>query len=98
MLTPKQREALLWIDKYQRRHDGVSPSYRELMMGMGFASISSVSKILGQLIDRGYIRKIFKRVRSIEILKRPGQVEYHVWDLGEHRLVPLDEHRKRKAG
>lgn len=51
----RKREATLkWITDYFIEH-GYAPSFREIMAGMGFKSLSSVQAYMNAMIDRGEI-------------------------------------------
>lgn len=68
-LTPRARELML---KLQRTVDatGTVPSFDELRRMVGISSRSGIHRMLGQLEERGYIRRIKSRARAIQILKR----------------------------
>lgn len=65
--TKKQRELLLFIDGFIREH-GYSPSYREIMAGLDYTSVATVSLHVTNLIKRGHIRKRDYSARSLEVL------------------------------
>ncbi len=69
MLTPRQRDALAFIGRYQEQHGGVSPTMSEICIGLGLSSKSGAVRLLDGLEERGALRRIPHRVRSIEILK-----------------------------
>ena len=54
--TKKQRELLLFVDRFIKEH-GYGPSYREVMAGMGYKSVSTVAVHIDGLIEKGYLRK-----------------------------------------
>ena len=54
--TKKQKELLSYVDRFIKEH-GYGPSYREVMSGMGYKSVSTVAVHIDGLIDRGYLRK-----------------------------------------
>jgi hypothetical protein len=58
MLTKKQLNVLLFVDAEIKRSGGVSPTMREIM---------------DRLQARGFIRRIPRTVRSIEVLRVPAQ-------------------------
>lgn len=66
-LTSKQREAYEWIKAYIKNEDQ-SPSYDEIMIGIGIKSKSGVARLCNGLKDRGWIDFIPNRSRSIIIL------------------------------
>lgn len=69
MLTPKQRDLLLYLQRYIDRAR-CAPSYEEMQTDQGLASKSGILRILIALEERGFIRRIPHRQRAIEILKR----------------------------
>jgi SOS-response transcriptional repressor LexA len=66
-LTTKQREAYEWIKAYIE-NEGGSPSYDEIMLGIGLKSKSGVSSLCNGLKDRGWIDFKPNLARSIIIL------------------------------
>jgi repressor LexA len=78
MLTRKQHEAFEFIRGYVARH-GYSPSYENIMQGVGIHSKSGVHRLVGALAERGYIRRRKGRTRSIEVVAQetptPAMIE-----------------------
>ena len=70
MLTPKQRQLLLYINDVQNKR-GVSPSYDEMRDALNLKSKSGIFKLLTSLEERGFLRKTPHRARALEILKLP---------------------------
>lgn len=70
MMTPRQRDALAFIGRYQAEHGGVSPTCKEIGKGLDLSSTSGVHRLLTELEERGLIRRLPSRSRAIEILKR----------------------------
>lgn len=69
--TKKQRELLGFIEAFISEH-GYSPSYREIMNGLGYTSVATVSLHVNNLIRRGHLRKRDYSARSLEVVK-PGE-------------------------
>ncbi len=70
MLTAKQRELLLFIDR--RLHDsGISPSFDEMREALDLKSKSGVHRLISALEERGFIRRLPNRARALEVLKMP---------------------------
>lgn len=69
--TKKQRELLSFIERFITEH-GYSPSYREIMTGLNYTSVATVSLHVNSLIKRGHLRKRDYSARSLE-LTRPGE-------------------------
>ena len=65
--TKKQRELLGFIDAFIKEH-GYSPSYREIMTGLNYTSVATVSLHVGNLIKRGHLRKRENSARSLEVV------------------------------
>jgi repressor LexA len=64
--TKKQRELLSFIEEFIVAH-GYSPSYREIMKGLGYTSVATVSLHINNLIKRGHLRKRDRSARSLEL-------------------------------
>lgn len=65
--TKKQRELLSYIEEFIREH-GYSPSYREIMNGLAYTSVATVSLHVNSLIRRGHLRKRDRSARSLEVV------------------------------
>lgn len=65
--TKKQKELLAYVDAFIKEH-GYGPSYREVMSGMGYKSVSTVAVHIDGLIERGYLRKRDNSARSLEVI------------------------------
>jgi SOS-response transcriptional repressor LexA len=91
-MTPKQREALNVIDKFQEKF-GYTPSVRELQHAIGLKSTSGVHRLLKGLEARGAIRKLPHRARAIEIVKNPSFPK----NLSHISLFELAEEAKRRG-
>lgn len=65
--TKKQREMLGFIESFIGEH-GYSPSYREIMNGLGYTSVATVALHVGNLIKRGHLRKRDRSARSLEVV------------------------------
>ena len=70
-LTSRQRDLFDFIRSYSTEH-GVSPSYDEMWDAIGLASKSRVHDLVVALEERGFIRRLPNRVRSIAILEVPA--------------------------
>lgn len=68
MPTKKQRELLSFIAEFIKQH-GYSPSYREIMTGCNYTSVATVSLHVGNLIQRGHLRKKDRSARSLEVVE-----------------------------
>lgn len=66
--TKKQHELLDYIEGFIAEH-GYSPSYREIMNGLGYNSVATVALHIGNLIKRGHLRKRDHSARSLEVVR-----------------------------
>lgn len=72
--TKKQKELLLFVDSFIKEH-GYGPSYREVMNGLGYKSVSTVAVHIDGLISKGYLHKRDNSARSLEVVSsdyKPG--------------------------
>lgn len=65
--TKKQQQILSYIESFIAEH-GYSPSYREIMNGLEYTSVATVSLHVNSLIDRGHLRKRDHSARSLEVV------------------------------
>lgn len=65
--SKKQRELLSFIDGFISQH-GYGPSYREIMNGLGYRSVSTVATHVDNLIKKGHLRKRDYSARSLEVV------------------------------
>ncbi len=70
MLTAKQRELLLFIQK-RLGETGVSPSFDEMREALALKSKSGVHRLISALEERGFIRRLPNRARALEVVKLP---------------------------
>ena len=70
MLTKKQYELLMFI--HQRvRESGVPPSFDEMKDALDLRSKSGIHRLITALEERGYIKRLEKRARALEIVRLP---------------------------
>ncbi|MTJ93868.1 MAG: helix-turn-helix domain-containing protein [Desulfovibrio sp.] len=70
MLTSRQNELLSLI--YETiKETGISPTIDEIRDRLGLKSKSSVHRMLDCLEERGFIRRLSRRARALEIIKMP---------------------------
>ncbi len=99
--TKKQRELLSYIEAFIAQY-GYSPSYREIMNGLNYTSVATVSLHVTSLIRRGHLRKRDRSARSLEVVtgsgtdlagpnseqqSRPGVAGHQEQPVGEQWLV-----------
>src|SRR5580704_19652509 len=93
--TKKQRELLSFIETFIGEH-GYSPSYREIMNGLNYTSVATVSLHVNNLIRRGHLRKRNHSARSLEVVTagaEPGKIATNQIAPGEEKwLVEKVEH------
>lgn len=66
-ITKKQQAVLDFLQDYTEEK-GVSPSYREIMAGLGLTSVSAVAEHIDNLVAKGALVKKPGEARSLEIL------------------------------
>ena len=66
-LTKKQLAVLDFLQDFTEEN-GYSPSYREIMSGLGLSSVSAVAEHIDNLVNKGVLRKVSGAARSLEIL------------------------------
>lgn len=66
-LTKKQLAVLDFIQDYTDEN-GTSPSYREIMEGLGLTSVSAVAEHVDNLISKGALAKTPGEARSLQVL------------------------------
>lgn len=76
-LTGQQQHLLDYIAATCKEPEAVAPSFEDMMDWMGLRSKSGIHRILTALEDKGYIRRMYARARSIEVLERPMPVCLH---------------------
>ena len=70
MLTKKQHTLLMYIQNYFLE-TGVCPSYEEMKVALNLKSKSGIHRLISNLEDRGYVRRLPNRARALEVLKSP---------------------------
>jgi SOS-response transcriptional repressor LexA len=75
--TKKQQELLGFIDAFIVEH-GYSPSYREIMKGLNYTSVATVSLHINNLINRGHLKKRDRSARSLEVVKTQIEPEVKI--------------------
>ena len=68
--TPRQSDLLHFIHGYVARY-GFAPSYDEMQRGIGAGTRGGIHRMVCALEERGHIRRLPYRARSIEVLFRP---------------------------
>ena len=68
MLTKKQLELLIFLEK-KITHSVIPPSFEEMKCALNLKSKSGIHRLITALEERGFLRRLPHRARSIEILK-----------------------------
>ena len=80
-LTPRARDCLGAIAAHIER-TGSAPSYNDLAEALGLRSKSGVVRLIAELQERGWIRKLPYRPRSIEVVGwSDGTQPFRIWPL-----------------
>ncbi len=66
-LTKKQLAVLDFLQDFTDEK-GYSPSYREIMSGLGLTSVSAVAEHIDNLVSKGVLKKVPGAARSLEVL------------------------------
>jgi repressor LexA len=66
-LTKRQREILDYLQEFIQQH-GYAPSLEEVGRRFGLSSLATVHKHLTNLEEKGCIRRLWNRSRSVELL------------------------------
>src|SRR5271154_4833178 len=70
MLTRKQYELLMFIHE-RVRESGIPPSFDEMKEALDLKSKSGIHRLITALEERGFLRRMEKRARALEVLKLP---------------------------
>jgi repressor LexA len=73
MLTKKQYELLVFINN-SLNENGVCPSFQEMSDACHVVSKSGIHRLIGELVARGFVRRLKYRARAIEIIKLPDNL------------------------
>ncbi len=68
MLTRKQRELLLFIER-KLQDDQVCPSFEEMKSALNLKSKSGIHRLVSALEERGFIRRLVNKARALEVIK-----------------------------
>lgn len=72
MLTRKQHELLVFIDRHLRS-SGFSPSFDEMKDALQLKSKSGVHRLVLALEERGFLRRRHHRARALEVIRMPPE-------------------------
>lgn len=94
MLTRKQHELLIFIDRHLRE-TGFSPSFDEMKDALNLRSKSGIHRLISALEERGFLSRRHHRARALEVVRMPD------YNNTKPRLAPLPtmaELRERGLG
>ncbi len=74
MLTQKQHELLVFIDRHLRQ-TGYSPSFDEMKSALGLRSKSGIHRLISALEERQFLGRRRNRARALEVLRLPDAPE-----------------------
>jgi repressor LexA len=108
MLTPKQKELLIFIHK-RVSESGVPPSFDEMKDALELKSKSGIHRLITALEERGFIRRLPHRARALEIVKLPEHMAQAArqaafspsvieGSVGRQRLMPTADITVRAVG
>ena len=90
-LTKKQLAVLGFLQDFTEEN-GYSPSYREIMSGLGLSSVSAVAEHIDNLVSKGVLRKVPNAARSLEVLDYKHE---ETVDLFKLKMVNASEEEKK---
>ena len=90
MLTRKQRELLLFIER-KLQDEQVCPSFEEMKTALNLKSKSGIHRLVSALEDRGFIRRLVNKARALEVIKS-------VSDTTDNKNSPLANDRITTKG
>src|SRR6187399_1970209 len=72
MLTKKQYELLLYIDRHLKE-TGFSPSFEEMKEALQLKSKSGIHRLISALEERGFLSRRHHRARALEVVRLPEE-------------------------
>jgi repressor LexA len=73
MLTRKQHELLMFIDRHLRE-TGFSPSFEEMKETLQLRSKSGIHRLITALEERGFLKRRHHRARALEVIRLPNDI------------------------
>ena len=74
MLTRKQHELLVYIDRHLRT-TGFSPSFDEMKDALNLRSKSGIHRLISALEERGFLSRRHHRARALEVTRLPEGID-----------------------
>ncbi len=90
-LTKKQLAVLNYLQDFTEEK-GYSPSYREMMAGLGLSSVSAVAEHVENLVEKGVLKKVPGAARSLEILDYKHEETVELFKV---RMIDCTEEEKK---
>lgn len=90
-ISKKQLAVLDFLQNYMEEN-GASPTYREIMTGLGLSSVSAVAEHIDNLVAKGVLQKNPGEARSLTILDYKHQ---DTVDLFKIRMIDANEEEKQ---
>lgn len=89
-ITKKQLAVLNFLEDYFEEN-GCSPSYREIMTGLGLTSVSAVAEHIDNLVAKGVVKKNPGEARSLEVLDYKHEETVNMF---KSKLISASEEEK----
>ena len=70
-MTPRERQVLAFIERYQANHGGTSPTLQEIADGLGLKNRANVQQFVNGLARQGCIERRASGRRGITLVKSP---------------------------
>lgn len=67
-INKREKAILKYIEK-QYEQNGYAPSVREIGKAVGLSSTATVHNYLSKLVEKGYLKKVNKRGRTLQVIK-----------------------------
>ena len=90
-LTKKQQAVLDFLQDFMDEN-GYTPSYREIMAGLGLNSVSAVAEHIDTLVDKGVLMKNPGEARSLTILNFKHEETVELFKM---KMLTADEEEKK---
>ena len=90
-LTKKQLAVIDFLQDFTEEN-GYSPSYREIMTGLGLSSVSAVAEHIDNLVTKGVLKKVPGAARSIEVLDYKHEETVELFKV---RMMSATEEQKK---
>ncbi len=87
MLTRKQHELLVYIDRHLKQ-SGCSPSFEEMKDALQLKSKSGIHRLISALEERGFIERRHHRARALEVKRLPEDMTSRTTDGGGEHFSP----------